>query len=104
MSCGLPHRLENVQHLSALEASVRLLPSLGVGIICNIFTGSLLHLALPFHMILVSSVLAAGAPLLMALLDTRWPYWYAAFPAQLLEPVRACVRVCVCACVLACLL
>ena len=33
------------------------------------------------------SILASLAPLLMALINPAWPYWYDAFPAQALYPV-----------------
>lgn len=31
---------------------------------------------------MISALLSAGAPLLMALIATKWPYWYDAFFAQ----------------------
>jgi hypothetical protein len=35
------------------------------------------------------SILSAGAPLLMAMINPHWPYWYDAFFAQLLSPLSA---------------
>ena len=34
------------------------------------------------YAILIPSVLCSGAPLLMALINPEWPYWYDAFFAQ----------------------
>lgn len=41
----------------------------------------------PYHLVLVALLLSTGSPLLMALISANWPYWYAAFPAQLLAPL-----------------
>ncbi|KAM7183668.1 aminotriazole resistance protein [Naviculisporaceae sp. PSN 640] len=86
---------QNVQGLDALQSSLRLLPSVVVGMICNICTGTFVHRIRPLYLILGSSVLCAASPLLMALIDPTWPYWYAAFPAQLLLPVSVDVLFCV---------
>ncbi|KAM7211863.1 Major facilitator superfamily domain containing protein [Rhypophila decipiens] len=86
---------QNVQALDALQSSLRLLPSVIVGMICNICTGTFIHRIRPLYLVLGSSVLCAGAPLLMALIDPAWPYWYAAFPAQLLLPLSVDVLFCV---------
>jgi hypothetical protein len=42
-----------------------------------------------FYLVLLSLILSAGAPVLMALIDAQRPYWYNAFFAQLLAPVSA---------------
>ena len=36
------------------------------------------------YLVVISSLLSAGSPLLMALIKSKWPYWYDAFFAQLL--------------------
>lgn len=36
---------------------------------------------------MLSLVLSASSPLLMALASPDWPYWYSAFPTQLLAPL-----------------
>lgn len=76
-----------MQHLSALQASIRLLPSLVVGTILNLSTGLLVDKVSAFWLVTTSSVLCAGAPLLMALINPAWPYWTSAFVAQILQPV-----------------
>jgi len=77
---------QEVQGYSPFKASLRLLPSLIVGIILNLSTGYFVDRASPFWLILVSSLLTAGSPLLMALIKPAWPYWWGAFPAQVLAP------------------
>jgi len=73
---------QNVQRLSALESSLRFLPSIVVGIGLELTTGFFIHRLPVLHLVLISSMLSAGAPLLMALINSKWPYWYDAFPAQ----------------------
>jgi hypothetical protein len=80
---------QEVQDLSALQASLRILPSLVVGTAINLTTGLLVHKIPAFHLVLIMSILSAGAPLLMAVIDPKWPYWYDAFFAQLLAPLSA---------------
>lgn len=63
------------------------MPSLVVGFVLQLTTGLLIHRTSPYLLVLVSLLLSAGSPLLMALISAQWPYWYAAFPAQLLAPL-----------------
>jgi len=49
--------------------------------------GLVMHRVSAMWLVFSSSLACAGAPLLMALIDPAWPYWYAAFPAQVLHPV-----------------
>jgi MFS family permease len=78
---------QEVQKVSALDASLRLLPNLLFGIVINLVTGFVVHRVPATYAVLISSGLCAGAPLIMALIDPAWPYWYAAFFAQLLAPM-----------------
>jgi hypothetical protein len=78
---------QNIQHTTALGASIRILPSLIVGCILQLSTGLLIHRTSPYLLVLASLLLSAGAPLLMSLISANWPYWYGAFPAQLLAPL-----------------
>ena len=77
---------QQVQELSALQTSIRILPSLAVGAVLELSTGFLVHQLPVLHLILISTALSVGAPLLMAVINPNWPYWYDAFPAQLLMP------------------
>ncbi|KAK6362554.1 hypothetical protein TWF730_000012 [Orbilia blumenaviensis] len=78
---------QEIQHLSALQAGVRILPSLIVGTILNFTTGLFVHKAPANWIIIITSLLTAGAPLLMAIVKPQWPYWTNAFIAQLLMPI-----------------
>lgn len=82
---------QQVQHLSALSSSIRFLPSLIIGAGLNLTTGLIVHRTPAAMLVVCTSTLSAGSPLLMALIKTQWPYWYDAFPAQILEPL--CVEV-----------
>lgn len=73
---------QNVQHLSALESSIRFLPSIVVGVALELTTGFFVHKLSAQYLVMGSALLSAGAPLLMALIDADWPYWYDAFFAQ----------------------
>ncbi|KAE8444102.1 hypothetical protein EG329_000884 [Mollisiaceae sp. DMI_Dod_QoI] len=78
---------QNVQQTSALGASMRILPSLLVAFFVQLTTGLIVHRTTPYLLVLTCLCLSTGAPLLMAFISPHWPYWYAAFPAQLLAPV-----------------
>jgi MFS family permease len=78
---------QDVQGTTALGASLRLLPNLLMGSFINLITGTIVDRVPAIYAVLISSGLCAGAPLLMALINPAWPYWYAAFFAQLLTPM-----------------
>lgn len=70
-----------------MQAAIRILPSLLVGVTLNLITGLFVHAAPIRLLVLGSSLLAAGAPLLMAINDPYQPYWTYSFPSQLLMPM-----------------
>ena len=78
---------QEVQHLSALTASLQILPSLVVGVLMNVIMGFFVHKVPAIWIVTVTSALCAGAPLLMAVVQPSWPYWGNAFVAQLLQPI-----------------
>ncbi|RHZ49383.1 putative MFS transporter [Aspergillus thermomutatus] len=78
---------QEVQGLSALDASVRILPSLIVGVLLNLVIGVFVHKVPAFWIATATSLLCAGSPLLMAVVQPSWPYWGNAFIAQLLQPI-----------------
>ncbi|KAF4232601.1 hypothetical protein CNMCM8980_004848 [Aspergillus fumigatiaffinis] len=78
---------QEVQDLSALDASVRILPSLIVGVLLNLVIGVFVHKVPAFWIATVTSLLCAGSPLLMAVIQPSWPYWGNAFVTQLLQAV-----------------
>ncbi|CAO1604619.1 hypothetical protein XANCAGTX0491_008164 [Xanthoria calcicola] len=80
---------QEVQQLSALQASLRFVPGLLVGFSLNIATGLLVHKFPANYLVIISTLLCAGSPLLMALINPQWSYWYAAFWSMVLYPVSA---------------
>ena len=78
---------QQVQNLDALQASIRILPSLMVATLGQLSTGLLIHKMPVYILVLASLSLNGGAPLLMALANPGKPYWYNAFFAQLLAPI-----------------
>ncbi|KAK7961996.1 uncharacterized protein PG986_002821 [Apiospora aurea] len=83
-----------VQRLDSLQSSLRLLPSMIVGAALNLATGLFIDRVPAVWLVFSTSLACAGSPLLMALIRPEWPYWYAAFPAQLLHPLSADVLFC----------
>ncbi|KAF2236774.1 aminotriazole resistance protein [Viridothelium virens] len=77
---------QQVQNLSALQSGPRFLPNLVVGIIANVLTGLLVHRMSVVYLVVLSSSLAAISPLLMAIINPAWTFWYCAFWAMLLLP------------------
>lgn len=78
---------QEVQQLSALDSSLRFLPSLVVGAFLNLVTGLIIHRVPAAWLLVITSALSAVSPLLMAVIDRSWPFWYDAFFAQLLQPM-----------------
>ncbi|GKU22839.1 unnamed protein product [Fusarium langsethiae] len=78
---------QEIQHLSALNAAIRILPSVIVGVALNFTTGLVVHKIPAIWLIVITSALTAISPLLMALTDPTWTYWTTAFLAQVLMPV-----------------
>jgi len=78
---------QEIQDTSALGASLRLLPNLVMGACLQLTTGLIINRVPATWAVLVSTGLCAGAPLLMAVTNPHWPYWYTLFSAQLLSPM-----------------
>ncbi|KAK7427231.1 hypothetical protein QQZ08_006344 [Neonectria magnoliae] len=78
---------QEVQQLPALQASIRILPSTLVGVLVNLIMGFFVHKVPAIWTVTLTSVLCAGSPLLMAVIQPSWPYWGNAFVAQLLMPI-----------------
>ncbi|KAF5963547.1 Methylenomycin A resistance [Fusarium coicis] len=77
---------QEIQHLSALKAAIRMLPSTVVGLALNIATGFVVHKIRANMLVACASLISAGSPLLMAVIQPEWSYWKCAFPAQILMP------------------
>ena len=80
---------QKVQHLSALETSLRFLPNAIFGAVLNIGTGLIAHKFRADYLVSITSLFSAGSPLLMALINPDWSYWYGAFWAMLLSPMSS---------------
>jgi len=81
--------LQKVQKLPALQTSIKLLPNLIVGAILNFATGLFVHRIPAIWLVLVGASISAVSPLLMALVNPEWSYWWMVFPAQALLPFCA---------------
>lgn len=60
-----------------------------MGTILNLCVGLFVNKLPARWLVTLSSVLCAGAPLLMAVVNPNWNYWYMEFWAQLLSPMSA---------------
>jgi hypothetical protein len=80
---------QEVQDLPPIQAAIRFLPNVIIGIILNVATGLLVHRLHANHLVLVTTVLSAGSPLLLAIIDPQWSWWHCAFWAVLLGPLSA---------------
>ena len=78
---------QQVQHLSALETSIRYLPNIMAGIVLNIVTGLLLHRIRVDYFVIITSAICTISPLLMAIINPTWSWWWCTFWAMLLIPV-----------------
>ena len=82
---------QKVQHLSALQSSIRFLPNALGGCIMTICTGMLIHRLRADALVLTTFILGAASPLLMAFIQPQWSWWWCAFWAVLIGPI--CVDV-----------
>ena len=80
---------QQVQHLSAIEASLRFLPNVILGVIINVITGLAVH-RFPVNLSVVSTTaISAISPLLMAIVNPAWSFWWCVFWAVLVSCVSA---------------
>ncbi|ETS76975.1 hypothetical protein PFICI_10849 [Pestalotiopsis fici W106-1] len=78
---------QQVQGLSAVRASLQVVPSLVAGALTSITTGFFVHRMPVLWMLLAASVMSTVAPLLMAVVQIDQLYWENAFFAQILAPI-----------------
>jgi MFS family permease len=81
------YSFQEVQELSAIQASLRILPSMIIAVFLNFATGYMIDKIPAFWLLLVTMTMTAGAPLLMALIQPQSSYWKGAFFAQVLVPL-----------------
>jgi MFS family permease len=78
---------QEIQNTSTFFTSLRLLPNLLIGVLINLTVGMFVDKVSARWLVAISSLLCAGAPLMMALVDPDWSYWYMEFWAQSLAPL-----------------
>lgn len=83
----MPSSFQEVQKTSALTASLYLLPNLVVGVAANLFGGIFVDRLPARWLVATASLLGAGGPVMMALVDPTWSYWLLEFWAQALAPL-----------------
>ncbi|KAJ5395317.1 Major facilitator superfamily domain general substrate transporter [Penicillium crustosum] len=79
---------QDVQDISALQASIRFLPMAVVGVATNIVTAHLVSKVNVNLLLGVSALMTAISPILMAVASPSWTYWAAAFIAMTLSPIN----------------
>lgn len=80
---------QRVQDLPVLAAAIRFIPDVIVGIILNVTTGLMINRVPAYYLVLITSAICALSPMLMAIIDPLWSWWYCAFWAMLLLPLSA---------------
>lgn len=79
---------QDVQSISALQASIRFLPMAVVGVLTNTVAAYLVVKVNVNVLLGVSAVITAVSPILMAIASPEWSYWAAAFVAMTLSPIN----------------
>ncbi|KAF2691466.1 MFS general substrate transporter [Lentithecium fluviatile CBS 122367] len=80
---------QEVQNASTLTTSLYLLPNLGTGVAINLTVGLVVHHFPARWLVAGSSLICAISPLIMALVDPNWKYWYLEFWGQIFAPFSA---------------
>jgi Na+/melibiose symporter-like transporter len=80
---------QEVQNTSTLTTSLYLLPNLVTGFFINLTVGLVVHRVSARWLVSGSAVICACSPLIMALVDPAWNYWYLEFWAQVFAPFSA---------------
>ncbi|KAJ4358620.1 uncharacterized protein N0V89_003204 [Didymosphaeria variabile] len=77
---------QEVQNASILATSLYLLPNLMTGVCINLTVGLVVHRVPARWLVSGSAVICACSPLMMALVNPDWSYWYLEFWAQVFAP------------------
>lgn len=80
---------QDVQHLSAIQTSVRFLPTPVAGALTNIAMGLISHRVRADYTVILGAGLTTVGALLLCVIQPEWTYWACAFPALLLNPIGA---------------
>ena len=68
-------KISLVGTLFALETSIRYLPNLVLAILLNISVRLFIHQTSIVYLVVMSSLICAISPLLMAIIDPSWSFW-----------------------------
>jgi len=79
--------IQDIQHVSALQTSLRFLPQVVFGFATSMVNGYLMDKVSASILVLITSLLSAASPLLFAIQSPTWTYWAAAFPALCISPI-----------------
>lgn len=80
---------QKVQKVSAIQTSIRFLPTPIAGALANIVMGLISHKVRADYTVLVGAGLTTVGALLMCVIQPEWTYWAGAFPALFLNPIGA---------------
>lgn len=78
---------QNIQHVSAIDTSLRFLPLVVASILSNVVAASLVDKVPAAAILLIGCALSTISPLLLATLNPTWSYWAAEFMAMSLSPI-----------------
>ncbi|KAL9636137.1 MAG: hypothetical protein Q9164_003008 [Protoblastenia rupestris] len=81
--------MQKIQHISALQTSLRFLPLVIFSVSANIVAGYLVDKVAASMLAFGATTLSAITPLLLAILRPEWAYWAAIFPAMCLVPLSS---------------
>lgn len=79
---------QDIQKISALQASIRFLPMAVVGVLTNSVAAYLVVKVNVNILLGISAVITAVSPILMVVASPGWIYWAAAFVAMTLSPIN----------------
>lgn len=75
---------QDTQGLNSLDAALRFLPMVVVGLLTNIVAGIVVDKVPAGILVLVSGLISSAGPLFYALQEPSWTYWAAGFPGMCL--------------------
>lgn len=79
---------QDIQNISALQASIRFLPMAVVGVLTNTIAAYLVAKVNVNMLLGISAVITAVSPVVMALASPEWTYWAAGFVAMTFSPIN----------------
>ncbi|KAF2678693.1 MFS general substrate transporter [Lentithecium fluviatile CBS 122367] len=79
---------QQIQKTSALESSLRFIPHVCSGVFINVLTGYLVSRVHIQKLAVISAVVTAASPALMATMHINSNYWFAPFWALVLSPIN----------------